>query len=102
MNNRAPAPLPNTGAGPNTTVAARRDDRGAYTPEPGPWGVNVNAIPLAADEAPAQPGRPWRGSRPVEVKPADKAADIPNPYRKSDHAEKDKDEAKPVKAGTWR
>jgi len=54
VNNQQPAPLPASGASPPDTTAASRghhDDN--YTQEPGAWGVNINAIPLASSDAEA-------------------------------------------------
>jgi hypothetical protein len=88
VNNQGPPALPNSGANIPDKAAAAKKDPLAYTPEPGPWGLNVDSIP--AEEA-AQPGRPGRPGRPHnaphdkagdKATEKDKAADIANPYRK--------------------
>jgi eukaryotic-like serine/threonine-protein kinase len=91
VNNQAPPALRNSGATAGEATAAKPGEPLAYTPEPGPWGLNVDAMP--AEEA-AQRGKPGRpGTRPQEKsadkandKAVDKAIDIANPYRKGDKA----------------
>jgi hypothetical protein len=98
VNNQAPAPLPASGANaPEKAAAKPRDDRGAYTPEPGPWGVNVNSIPLAAtavenEPSPGRSGHPGRlndvSAHTTKPGKADKEDPTPaNPY-KVDKADK--------------
>lgn len=66
VNNQRPAPLPASGA--DVAAAAPRvgskPDAKDYTQEPGPSGVNIDAIPLAEDGA-AAPGRLGHGARPT-------------------------------------
>jgi len=113
VNNQQPAPLPALGANIPEKVAAGRHDAN-YTPEPGPWGVNVNAIPLApgAPETDAAPGRPGRPGRPIDNRAAKSSKDkdddvtLTNPYKdaaaKAEKAEKEKadkaDKAEPPDA----
>jgi eukaryotic-like serine/threonine-protein kinase len=91
VNNQEPAPLPASGANiPDKTAAAAKHDA-RYTPEQGPWGVNINSIPTAsgASEDGAAPGRPGRPGRPADaharpgkVDKVDKdEVTPPNPYK---------------------
>jgi serine/threonine protein kinase len=96
VNNQAPPALPNSGADAPNKASAQRGDRGAYTPEPGPWGLNVNAMP--AEEASAEPGKPGRPGR-VAGRNRDERErehEPANPYRvgKGDKAEKETEAAK--------
>jgi serine/threonine-protein kinase len=70
VNNQQPAPLPNSGADPAQTHSGdgkpRPDD---YTQEPGPSGLNIDALPVdSADpqrRSAARPGRPGKPGDPV-------------------------------------
>jgi eukaryotic-like serine/threonine-protein kinase len=55
-NNQATKPLPDSGANIGVQAATRgsKPSPADYTPEPGPWGVNIDSIPVAAEEAAAQ------------------------------------------------
>jgi len=71
VNNQGPAPLPASGASaPEPTAPVKHHDD-HYTQEPGAWGVNINAIPLASSDpagaAPGKPGRPGRAAPPTEA-----------------------------------
>jgi eukaryotic-like serine/threonine-protein kinase len=103
VNNQGPPALPNSGAGVGEKAAAKPGEPLAYTPEPGPWGMNVNAIPPEEAAQRGKPGRP--GAKPHDKpadksadkaadKSADKAADIANPYRK-DPAKEEKPAPEP-------
>jgi hypothetical protein len=104
VNNQGPPALPNSGANiPDKAAASgKMDDKLAYTPEPGPWGMNVDALPPESAE-PDQPGRPRRpgeppapipGARQERGKPdkGEKEALENNPYKIK---EGDKAEAPP-------
>jgi hypothetical protein len=65
VNNQQPAPLPASGAEAVAAGGSKSHHDDNYTQEPGAWGVNINAIPLAsADAEGAAPGRPGRYGRP--------------------------------------
>jgi hypothetical protein len=65
VNNQRPPALPNSGAGipEKASAAGKMDSKLAYTPEPGPWGVNIDALPSESIE-PGKPGRPLRPGEP--------------------------------------
>ena len=69
VNNQQPAPLPASGAGaPPASAATRGHHDDNYTQEPGAWGVNINAIPLAPGETEAaSPGRPLHLGKTADV-----------------------------------
>jgi hypothetical protein len=90
VNNQRPAPIPAAlGATQEPKADKSKPSDADYTPEPGPWGVNVNNLPLAEDGTPQRPGvaRAVRGggmeppARPG--KPAPPERDIENPYRRA-------------------
>jgi hypothetical protein len=68
VNNQAPAPMPRSGAGVPDKARAQVDDRGKYTTEPGPGGVNIDSIPLdpGMREGTGASKGPGRGVRPGE------------------------------------
>jgi eukaryotic-like serine/threonine-protein kinase len=96
VNNQQPAPLPASGASiPDPTAAVKHHDD-HYTPEPGAWGVNVNALPLDGAEANQVATRGARG-RVVDVHAAKAGKNDKEPDAKP---EKDaKPDAKAEKAG---
>jgi serine/threonine-protein kinase len=71
VNNQAPPALRNSGASiPDKSAdVGKTDERLAYTPEPGPWGVNVDALPAERAAAPGRPGRPPRTGEPSVGRP---------------------------------
>jgi serine/threonine-protein kinase len=95
VNNQAPPVLPNSGATAPDKAAAKSNDQQATTPEPEPRGLDVDSIP---PEEAARQGRPTRPSAKPLDKAADKvpdrAADVPNPYRKEADNEPSKGDAK--------
>jgi len=97
VNNQPPAPLPSSGASAPAAQATKQSKPGpgAYWQDSGPWGVNVDAIPLASSGAeagravsghprpaeptvhaakPARPEKPEKTEKVAEETPA-------NPYR---------------------
>lgn len=97
VNNQAPPALPNSGASirDQSSAVGKPDERLAYTPEPGPWGVNVNALPAEKAEI-GRPGRPRPGEPSVhpskpgkndkndKADPSEKEALENNPYKVPD------------------
>jgi eukaryotic-like serine/threonine-protein kinase len=70
VNNQRPAPMRDSGA--NVEASPRigsKPDPKDYTQEPGPSGMNIDAIPLAGDDT-AAPGRPGHAARPDAPRPA--------------------------------
>lgn len=67
VNNQPPAPLPVQMAGTTGKgLQASKPPPGAYWQEPGPWGVNVDSIPLATAEVTGAHPRP-APARPVDT-----------------------------------
>ena len=93
VNNQQPAPLPSSGA-----AVVSKDNQpskpppGAYWQEPGPYGVNVNNIPLASAEAQAAQARLAHAPKPGE------ASARPPKLGKLDKPEKTVDEPKKPEA----
>jgi serine/threonine-protein kinase len=101
VNNQQPAPMPASGANLPDKPGASKPDQKAFTPEPGPWGVNINSIPLApGEEASATPGHPGRPGRPGHPGKTEKDAkddvNVANPYKDA-AAKAEKDAAKDAK-----
>lgn len=95
VNNQQPAPLPATGASAPTKADGAKPASRDYTQEPGPSGMNPDALPLAASDDPGKPGHAARGTD-VTVhgaKPG-KERDVANPYRDGAAEAKDAKDAK--------
>ncbi|RYZ09145.1 MAG: serine/threonine protein kinase [Myxococcales bacterium] len=93
-NNQVGKPLPDSGASIGVQAATRGSKPlpGDYTQEPGPSGVNIDSIPLAAEEVAAARAR---GSHPL--KPSDAAPPVGDKPSKPEKPEKPA-EAKPTAA----
>jgi serine/threonine-protein kinase len=76
VNNQPPAPLPTLGASAAAAKGTKQSKPGpgAYWQDSGPWGVNVDAIPLASNEAEA-------GRAPAHAKPTEPTVHAAKPAR---------------------
>lgn len=101
VNNQRPSPLTDAAipAAKSTTDASKPDPR-AYTPDQGAWGININSIPLAQDDA--APGKPSHAAaRAGEVtvhsaKPGKPDKDSAKDAKEDPKAEKPEAEDKPA------
>jgi eukaryotic-like serine/threonine-protein kinase len=68
-NHQLTKPLPDTGANIGVQAATQYGSKplpGDYTPEPGPAGLKIEAIPLAAEEEPGKARSTVRSAKPAE------------------------------------
>ncbi|HYJ10528.1 MAG TPA: serine/threonine-protein kinase [Polyangiaceae bacterium] len=95
VNNQSPPALRDSGAGiPDKAAAAgKTDDDLAYTPEPGPWGVNVDALPAERTEV----GRAGRPPRPGDPSVHAGRPGKPDKTEKPDESEREALEKNPYK-----